>query len=84
MFEKTIETIRVLKEDNDGSAVGFIIGMFLVIVIAINLLPSFANQAFIASNNTSVLSFGGVSALIGVLVLLFVILPLVILARAAS
>lgn len=84
MFENTERRLREFKANNDGSAVGFIIGMFIVLILAVNLLPEVARQAASANANTSVLSFSGITAMVGVLVLLFVILPLVILARAAS
>jgi len=80
--ERNIDGLRSLKRENEGSAVSFVIGMFVIIVIAVNLLPTIALQAYNAQNNSSVASFGGVVAMVGILVLLFVILPLVILAKA--
>jgi len=74
--------LRSLREEEHGSAVSFVIGMFVIIVIAVNLLPTVAHQAKAAGDNASVATFGGVVAMIGILVLLFVILPLVILAKA--
>jgi len=79
-----LEGLRRLKEDNKGSAISFVLGMFILIVIAVNLLPSLALQAANAQGNASVITFGGVVAMIGILVLMFVILPLVILAKATG
>jgi len=76
--------LRELKEETHGSAVSFVIGMFIIIVIAVNLLPTVAEQAYTAQQDSNVTKFGGTVAMIGILVLLFVILPLVILAKATS
>lgn len=77
-----IEKWKKLRDDNKGSAVGFVIGMFVLILVAANLLAPIAHQAKDAAEDTDVVKFSGVPALIGILVVLFVILPLVVVAKA--
>lgn len=77
-----IEKWKKLRDDNKGSAIGFVIGMFVLILVAVNLVPSIADTIDTAQNNASVASFSGVTALAGILVVLFVILPLVVVAKA--
>jgi len=78
------ERLRELEEETHGSAVSFVIGMMIIIVIVVNLIPTVAFEAANAQDNESVAAFSGTVAMIGILVLLFTIIPLVILAKATS
>lgn len=75
--------MRSLLKDMKASAISFVIGIFILILIAVNLLPEVAEQAWAAENDTDVAHFAGVGAMLGILVLLFVVIPLIVIAKAA-
>jgi len=71
MRARNLERLRELKEETHGSAVSFVIGMMIIIVIVVNLIPTVAFEAANAQDNESVAAFSGTVAMIGILVLLF-------------
>ena len=72
------------KLNNYGSAVGFIIGMLVIGMVVAALVGSFAYQLEQAKDNTSVIEIPGGVAMLGLLGLLFIIIPVVIFAKAAK
>ncbi len=67
-----------------GSAIGFIIGMLVIGLVVSALVGTFAYQIATAQNNSSVAAIPGGSAMLGILALLFIVIPVIVFARAAK
>lgn len=67
-----------------GSAIGFIIGMLVIGLVVAALVGTFAYQISLAQANASVIAVPGGPAMLGLLALLFIIIPVVVFARNAK
>ena len=76
--------MRKLWSNLHASAVGFIIGMLVIGFVVSALVGAFAYQISLAQANASVIAVPGGVAMLGILSLLFIIIPVVIFARAAK
>ena len=72
------------KLDNKGSAIGFIVGMLVIGMVVAGLVGTFAYQISIAQANSSVAAVPGGVAMLSILSLLFIVIPVIIFARAAK
>lgn len=76
--------LRKLIEDLNAGAVGFIIGMLVVGLTVAILAGTYAAHIYDARNNSSVDSIAGMDPMLGLVGLLFFVIPVVIFARAAK
>lgn len=79
-----IGSIRSIWQNREAGAVGFIIAMLVIGLLVANLVGTFAYQLSVARANASVAAIPGGSAMLGIIGLLFIIIPVVIFAKAAS
>ena len=76
--------MRSLLKNKFGSAVGFVIGMLIIGLVVASLVGTFAYQIAVAQANASVIAVPGGVALLGIISMLFIIIPVVIFAKAAK
>jgi len=76
--------MRELTTNRFGSAIGFIIGMLVIGLVVSALVGTFAYQIAVAQANASVIAVPGGVAMLGILSLLFIIIPVVLFAKAAK
>ena len=76
--------MRNLLKDKAGSAIGFIIGMLVIGLVVAALVGTFAYQIALAQANASVIAIPGGTAMLGILSLLFIVIPVIVFARAAK
>ena len=76
--------MRKFLSDVKASAIGFIIGMLVIGMVVAGLVGTFAYQISVAQANASVIAIPGGVAMLGILSLLFIVIPVIIFARAAK
>jgi len=74
--------MRKFLKDTYGSAVSFVIKLLVLGLIVASLAGTFAYQISLAQANASVAAIAGGSALLGIIVLLFFIVPVALFAKA--
>ena len=67
-----------------ASAISFIIGMLVIGMVVSGLVGTFAYNIATAQANASVIAVPGGVAMLGILSLLFIIIPVVLFAKAAK
>jgi len=73
-----------LIKDRQAGAIGFVISMLILGMIVAALVGTFAYQIAVAQANASVIAVPGGVAMLGLLSLLFIVIPVVIFAKAAT
>lgn len=76
--------MRSLLQNLRASAIGFVIGMLVIGLVVAALVGTFAYQISLAQANDSVEAIPGGPAMLGILALLFIVIPVIIFARAAK
>lgn len=79
-----VKNLKKLVKDNNAGAIGFVIAMLILGMVVSALVGTFAYHIETAQNNTSVAAIPGGSAMLGLLALLFIVIPVVIFAKAAT
>jgi len=76
--------IKSLIEDRNAGAIGFVIAMLILGMVVSALVGTFAYNIETAQANESVAAIPGGVAMLGLLGLLFIVIPVVIFAKAAT
>lgn len=89
MFRKLMSFLRKLVSrrfvrQKSASAVSFVISMLIIGMVVSSLVGVFAYNIATAQANASVIAVPGGVALLSLLTLLFIIIPVVIFAKAAK
>lgn len=74
--------MRKFVENTKASAVSFVIKLLVLGLIVASLAGTFAYQISLAQANASVAAIAGASAILGIIVLLFFIVPAALFAKA--
>lgn len=76
--------MRKFWKDVTASAIGFIISMVVVAILVSSLVTTIAANLWDAANNSSLTVFvPGGAAMMGIIGLMFVVIPVLIFAKAA-
>ena len=76
--------LKELREDKNAGAIGFVIAMLILGMVVSALVGTFAYNIAQAQANASVIAIPGGVAMLGLLGLLFIVIPVVIFAKAAT
>lgn len=79
-----MEKLIKFRKNNEGGAIGFVISMLILGMVVAALVGTFAYNIALAQANASVIAIPGGVAMLGLLALLFIVIPVVIFAKAAT
>ncbi len=79
-----MRSFKDLVEDKNAGAIGFVIAMLILGMVVSALVGTFAYNIETAQANESVAAIPGGVAMLGLLGLLFIVIPVVIFAKAAT
>lgn len=75
--------MRSIWKDMKASAISFIIGLVVILMVISAVVGTVAYNLYTASTNTGVAAIPGGAQLVLILGLLFIVIPLTIMAKAA-